>query len=101
MMVHITNVAQFNKIKALEKVIIKFSANWCGPCKAMAPEFESLSKQYPSIAFVEVDIEKCPEIAEAFGVQSLPTFVALRKSVVVGNFMGANKAQLRQMVTSI
>ena len=47
-----------NKIYAID-----FFAEWCGPCKVIAPFFSDLSKRYPSLEYLKVDIEKCEETA--------------------------------------
>lgn len=59
--------------------VIKFSAEWCGPCKVMAPLFEKASKQYPGIKFIDSDVENEPELAEKFHIRNVPTFVITGK----------------------
>lgn len=66
----------FNKQKELPgKKILYFTASWCPPCKAIAPVFESLSKKYPALNFVKIDVDNLPETAQDFGIRSVPTFV--------------------------
>ena len=57
-------------------VVIDFYTTWCGPCKMMAPVMESLSGSYKGkVDFYKVDIEKERELADLFGITSIPTFV--------------------------
>ena len=56
--------------------IIDFYADWCGPCKMVAPVLEELSKEYNGqLQIFKVDTEKELELASVFGIQSIPTFL--------------------------
>ena len=58
--------------------VIDFYATWCGPCKKIAPYFHELEKQYGSeINFMSVDVDKQPDVASEYGINSVPTFVFL------------------------
>lgn len=61
-----------------EKVtVVDFSATWCAPCKRFAPVFEEVASEIDGADFVSVDIDKSPETATAFGVNSVPTVIIL------------------------
>ena len=62
--------------------LVDFWAEWCGPCKSMHPIFESLEKQYPNVKFARVNVDQNQNISRKFAVQSIPTFIIDRKSVV-------------------
>lgn len=54
--------------------VIDFYAGWCGPCKALAPILEELSDVYKDqIVFYKVDVDKCEDLAQAYGIRSIPT----------------------------
>lgn len=64
-------------------VVVDFWAAWCGPCRQFAPVFEQASERHGDITFGKVDTEAQTEIAQAFGVSSIPTVMAVRDGVVL------------------
>lgn len=59
-------------------VLIDFYADWCGPCRAMAPNLEKFAAENPHIKVVKVNVDQEKEIADAFNVRSIPTLVTLK-----------------------
>ena len=57
-----------------QKVVVQFSASWCGNCRIMKPKFKKLSSENEDVAFVIVDAEKFPESRKLADVSNLPTF---------------------------
>ena len=70
-------------------VVVDFWAGWCGPCKRFAPVYEEASERYSEITFGKVDTEAQVEIAQAFGISSIPTVMAVRDGVVLYSEPGA------------
>lgn len=56
--------------------IVDFTASWCGPCRSIAPILEELAKEYKGqIVVYKVDVDKCGNIAQAFGIKSIPAIL--------------------------
>ncbi|MFJ8185607.1 thioredoxin [Streptomyces sp. NPDC096105] len=66
-----------------EFVLIDFWAEWCGPCRQFAPVYEKAAENNPDLVFGKVDTETQPELAAAFGIQSIPTLMIVRDQVAV------------------
>lgn len=58
--------------------VIDFWAAWCGPCRAMAPQFERAAALRPQYRFAKVDVDAEPGLAERYGIRSIPTLMVLR-----------------------
>ena len=81
-------------------VLVEFGADWCGPCKVVAPELRALAMELEGKAkVVTVDIDRSPVLAKELGVQAVPTFVVFDKGRPVGAQSGAlKKAQLLAII---
>lgn len=64
-------------------VLIDFWAEWCGPCRSFAPIFEKVAENHPDIAFGKVDIEQQQEVAQQFGIRSIPTLAIFREQTLI------------------
>jgi thioredoxin 1 len=71
-------------------VLIKFGAEWCGPCKAMEPILSSVSQEYADdLDVIEYNVDADQEIASAYGVASIPAWVMVEGGTSVGFMTGA------------
>ncbi len=76
-------------LKSPVPVLVDFSAEWCGPCKALAPTLVALAKEYEGkVKFVTVDIDDARRTAERFNITSVPTVMIFRRGEVVNQVLG-------------
>lgn len=75
-------------INGNKTVLIDFFADWCGPCKRMAPLMERFAEEHPDIAVAKINIEDDPELAEQYGVMSIPTFVLIKDGKTAAKTVG-------------
>jgi thioredoxin 1 len=72
-------------------VLIDFWAEWCGPCRVIAPFVEEIAQEYAGKAVVyKVNVDTDPLLAEKFGVVSIPTLLVFKGGQRVGHMVGAN-----------
>ena len=77
-------------MESKEPVLIDFYADWCGPCKMMAPVVEKLAEKYEGKVKVgKVNSDDEPELAQMFQVMSIPNFVIIKDGKVVDRVIGA------------
>jgi thioredoxin 1 len=73
--------------------VTRFSASWCGPCKALAPEFKKLEEQFTDVKFITVDVEEKPLIAQLYGIRTVPTVIIEKDNSIVEKFVGVQPKQ--------
>ena len=76
-----------------KKVVVQYSASWCGNCRIMKPKFKKMASENEDVAFVLVDAEKSPESRKMANVSNLPTFATFVDGVLV-NQTQTNKAEV-------
>ncbi|MGN1106384.1 MAG: thioredoxin [Huintestinicola sp.] len=89
------NISEFNE-KVLHSdipVLVDFYAEWCGPCKMMAPLVEELSREAKGFSVFKVNVDEVPEAADKFGVSSIPTFVVIKNGTEIARNIGAAPKQ--------
>ena len=66
----------------------KFSAVWCGPCRALTPVMNEIKGNYSNVNFEEYDIDEYSDITEEYGVRSVPTVIIVKDGIEVNRFTG-------------
>lgn len=71
---------EFAEVQEKDLALIDFSAEWCGPCKMLAPVLDEISEEMNEcLYFYNVDVDQDPDLAQKFGVTSIPALVILKK----------------------
>ncbi len=94
------NKENFPTVKTSEKtVLLDFYADWCGPCRMVAPFVEEIAEENPQYLVGKINVDNEPELAQMFGVETIPTLVVLKSGNVVRQSSGARpKAQILAML---
>lgn len=72
-----------------KKVLIDFYAVWCGPCRIIKPRINEVATENPEIKVVEIDVDKCSNLASKYGVYSIPTLVVIENEEEINRVVGA------------
>lgn len=86
---HITK-DNFNEITNSEKtVLLDFYADWCGPCRMVAPFVEEIADENPQILVCKINVDNEPELAQQFAVSTIPTLIVIKDGKITNQLSGA------------
>ena len=96
----IANTKEFDDVLASgKKVLVDFYADWCGPCKMLAPVLENLANEVNDVEIVKVNVDLNNELAARYGVMSIPTLIVFENGQKVNQSVGFMPLeQLKQLV---
>jgi len=81
-------------------VLVDFYADWCGPCRMLAPVLDELAAEVDDARIVKVNVDESPELAQRYGVSSIPSLKVFQQGRVSAQHAGlASKAQLKALLT--
>ena len=92
--------ADFDNAVSEGVTLVDFWATWCGPCRMQAPILEALDKELRgSVKIAKVDVDEEPELAQRFGIMSIPTLLVIRDGEAKDKRVGVQNAeQLKAMI---
>jgi thioredoxin 1 len=90
-------------LKSSEPVLVDFFAEWCGPCKAMAPALEEVAKEMEGkVKVAKIDVDANPDITTRYQIQAMPTLILFKDGEIAGRHTGAlvQKSKLEAWINS-
>lgn len=78
-------------LQAEKTVLVDFYANWCGPCKMLAPIVDEVSEEVNDIKVCKIDIDEARDLAAKYEIMSIPTLLVFKNGNVVNNSLGLIK----------
>ena len=91
---HITKENFENEVlKSDRPVLLDFWASWCGPCRMVSPVIDEIAEETTDKKVCKINVDEQPELAQAFGVMSIPTLVVMKDGEVVGQSVGVKSKE--------
>ncbi|MBQ0081666.1 MAG: thioredoxin [Paludibacteraceae bacterium] len=102
-MTHVTDSTIKELLNNNEFTVLDFAAQWCGPCKSLAPVLEKLEAEMTGkVAFGKVDIEECVDATDEYGIRSVPTLMFFKNGEMKKKIVGAvPEAKLRAAIDEL
>ena len=85
---HVSEEAFARVLAAKETVLIDFYADWCGPCRMLAPTLEEIADEREDILVGKINVDDAPALAEKYGVMSIPTLLVIKNGKEVARLVG-------------
>jgi len=89
-------------LSANDVVFVDFYADWCGPCKMVGPVVEQIASEMTDVTFIKVNVDDLPELAERYGIMSIPNMIIFKKSEAASSIVGFQpKASIERAILSV
>ncbi|XP_067886732.1 thioredoxin-like [Heterodontus francisci] len=82
-------------------VVIDYFADWCGPCKMIAPKFTEFSDTFTDVIFYKVNVDEADDVAQKCQITSMPTFHFYKNGVKVRSMSGSDAKQLKKIIEEL
>lgn len=94
------NKNNFDSVRNSDKtVLLDFYADWCGPCRMVSPLVDEIAEENPQFLVGKINVDSEPDLAQEFGVASIPTLVVMKNGEIVNQSAGARpKIQILEML---
>lgn len=99
-MKHLGTKQEFDHAVSEGNVVVDFYANWCGPCRALAPFLDNLQESNKNVSFYKVNVEENEECSERYNITGLPTLLFFQDGKLVNTVIGAKKDAIADAVGS-
>lgn len=99
-MIEIKTIEDFENYSTnSDMFVLKFGAEWCGPCRTMEPVLERLSNEIDGVLFAEADVDEAEDLAASFAVMNIPTVIIFKGGEMVDRLTGLyNESDLRERI---
>lgn len=103
-LLHVTDDNYTSEVEENQGVVLlDFYADWCGPCKMMAPIIEGIAnEEHEGLAVGKINVDDNPDLAKKFGIMSIPTIVSVKEGKEVARFIGLKgKPAIMEMLSGL
>ncbi|KAF3400949.1 Thioredoxin-1, partial [Talaromyces pinophilus] len=95
----LANKSEFDAaLKSDKLVVVDAFAEWCGPCKAIAPKVHAWSEEHTDVDFVKFDVDESPDVAQELGIRAMPTFLFFKNGQKITEVVGVNPPALEAAI---
>ncbi len=97
---HLNSISTFDQAVASgAQIVVKFGASWCPPCQKLAPVIATIASEFPSVIFIEVNFDSFKELANRYGIKSIPAILLFKNGSKVVQTVGyKDKGSLTNLI---